>query len=585
MKQFFKFLFASCLGTIVALGVIFFAFFGIAGVLSTPDSSISSDSVLMLELSDQIPEKSGNVEQSPFEYTPVNPGLHRITKLIRHAQTDDNIKGIIYKAAPYPNVGMAGASEIREALAEFRDSTDKFIYAYGDYFTNASYLLASACDSVYLNPNGMLEIKGYGAMVPFFKDMLDKIGVKMNIFYAGNYKSATEPFRRSEMSEQSKEQTREYLTDNFNLYVQEVTASRNITKSQLMEIVNSIELDNVDAAIENNIIDAKAYWYQVEDRMRDILELSEGKKINYVDLKEYDAKTTISRGSSKNRVAVIYAEGEIVYDSDEKGMISETRYHKIFDRIRRDDKVKAIVLRVNSPGGSAFSSDVIWKELETLKGDSIPLIASFGDYAASGGYYISAGADKIVSHPKTLTGSIGVFVMFPNLTELMEDKLGIGFDTVKTNPYAVSINPFFPLSDAERNALKNYTDDMYGTFLQRVAEGRNKTVEEIDEIAQGRVWTGQRAKELGLVDELGDLEDAIMIAAREAGIEDDYKVYEYPIIKKDIWEDLIYQISQMEEGESRLSRVEQELLDTYNNVRASLRYREPMARLPFVVKY
>lgn len=585
MSQFFKFLFASCLGTILALGAIILIFLGIGASFSNVDTKISKNSVLLLELDGLIPEKTDNVDKPQFDLEPQTAiGIQEIKRLIKHAEDDSNIKGIVYKPSVSTPGGMVKHSIIREALQSFKDSTDKFLYSYADFFTNSTYLIASPSDSIFMNPNGMLDIKGYAAMIPFFKDMLDRVGVKMNVFYAGNFKSATEPFRRNDMSDANKIQTRQYLTDNFDLFVDEITSSRGITKTQFIEFVNELNFGNIDSALDLNIIDKKAYWYEVEDGIREKLGLKTGEKINYVDLAEYESKTIMKKATSNNRVAVIYAEGDIVYDSDTRGVVSEVKYHEIFDKIRKDKKVKAVVLRVNSPGGSAFSSDVIWREMEELQSRGIPVIASFGDYAASGGYYISAGADAIVSHPKTLTGSIGVFSLMPNVSELLEEKVGIHFDTIKTNPHAISLSPFYDFSDNEKVALQSWTDELYQQFLSRVAEGRGMTIEEVHEVAQGRVWTGKRALENGLVDELGDLERAIELAVEKAELGDDYRLVNYPIIKKDMFEQLLIDIQKSNNTKVRSVSLEKEVFSKINTLKPYLNYKEPMARMPFEIR-
>ncbi len=585
MRQFFKFLFASCLGTILAFGAIFFILFSIGTAFSSKEASVSKNSVLLLELDAPIPEKTDNREQDPFNFDGVRAiGVHHIKDLINKAKTDKNVQGIVYKTSYSTSGGMVTHSLIRKALEEFKDSTDKFVYSYGDYYTNNSYLIATACDSIFVNPNGMLEINGYGAMIPFFKDMLDNIGVKMNVFYAGNYKSATEPFRRREMSPENKEQTREYLQDNFDLYLEEVTSSRQIEKSKIQEIINTLEFSNLDVALKNGLIDGKIYWYEFENMLREKLGLSEGKAIKYLSLKEYASKSYFGSGTSKNKLAVIYAEGEVMYDTEERGKISEVKYHKIFDKIRKDGDIKAIVLRVNSPGGSAFSSDVILRELKELKSRGIPIIASFGDYAASGGYYIAACADTIVSHPKTLTGSIGVFSMIPNVSELFTEKLGIQFDTVKTSPHSLAISAFYELSEEEGISLQNWTDKLYQNFLSIVADGRGMSIDDIHEVAQGRIWTGKRAKEKGLVDVLGDLDDAINIAANTAGISDDYKIVSYPYIKREPWEQILEDLANVDKAQTRMPRIETEIMKKFGHVRNLVKYREPMARLPFIVE-
>ena len=588
MKQFFKFIFASCLGTILALGLLILIMVAVGAASSSSDSTVSNKSVLLLELDNAIPEKSGNIQNEGLSFEPKpSTGLHEMTKLINHAKSDSRIEGIVYKVATTTPLGTVTASTIRESLKEFRDSTDKFVYTYGDFYSNTSYLIASSSDSIYINPNGSLDVNGYGAMVPFFKGFLDKIGVKMSVFYAGKFKSATEPFRRKEMSEQNRIQTREYLTDNYQLYLEEVAEARDIPESNLKSVINELKFDNSQDALDRDLVDVIEYWFQFEDMLRAKLGLKEGKKVKYISIEDYAKKTTLKAASkSKNKIAVVIAEGEVAYQSSNKGEINGSVYHKIFDDIRKDDKIKAVVLRVNSPGGSAFTSDIIWKEMKELKARGLPVVASFGDYAASGGYYVAACADKIVSHPKTLTGSIGVFSMMPDMTELMEEKLEIRFDTVKTSPHAIAFSPFLKFDDKEKTMMQQFTDEMYEKFLSRVAEGRGKSRDEINEVAQGRVWTGQKGLEIGLVDELGDLNTAIEIAAGLADVADDYKIDEYPKIKKEVWEELAEQLmaSNATAQFRQKSITKSDLYKQYLQVEKIMQYREPMARLPFVIQ-
>ena len=587
MKTFFKFVFASCLGTILAFVAIGLIFAVIGGIAAAGNKSPVQDGILLLDFGTPVPEKTGNVATQAFSFdTPSDLGLYRIQKLIKHAQTDPSVKGIVYKVSAATPLGLATASSMRESLKEFRDSTDKFIYTYADFFDNTSYLLASSSDSIFVNPNGILDINGYGTMIPFFKGAMEKLGVDMNIFYAGQFKSATEPFRRKEMSEQNKIQTRQYLNDNYQLYLEEVAEARSISVANLKTMIGELDLDNTTRAIELGLVDGHSHWFEFEDRLRDKLGIKEGKNINYTRLDDYSLDTHIGSGSSKNRVALVFAEGEVQYDADSKGVITEGEYHKIFDKIRKDKKVKAVVLRVNSPGGSAFTSDVIWRETKELQARGIPVIASFGDYAASGGYYIAASADTIVSHPKTLTGSIGVFSMMPDLTDFMDNKLGVTFDTVKTSPHAILLSPFFKLNGTEKNAMQAYTDNMYNQFLDVVADGRGKSRDEIHQVAQGRVWTGQKASEIGLVDVLGGIDRAIEIAAEKADLEN-YKVVEYPSIKKEFWEEILTEMSRSQRAtltEHILGKKEGAKVNkTMNEVQSMMKYREPMARLPFVL--
>ena len=289
MKQFIKFLFASCLGTILAIGGIFFIFIVFGAALGSQESGVGKNAVLLLELNNPIPEKTGNIETSPYNFEQTSSvGVHRICELIDAAKEDDDIEGIVFKTSMTTSGGMVTHSKIREALASFKDSSDKFVLSYGDFYSNSSYLIASATDSIFINPNGFLDINGYAAMIPFFKEMMDKVGIKMNVFYAGNFKSATEPYRRTEMSEANRKQTREYLNDNFDLYVEEVCSSRNIEKAQLNALLNKFELDNIETALANDLIDGKKQWFEFESLIRENLDLEEGKKINYVDIAEYD---------------------------------------------------------------------------------------------------------------------------------------------------------------------------------------------------------------------------------------------------------------------------------------------------------
>ena len=573
----------------LSIFVMFLLLTVIGVAMGSKDGKVSGNSVLMLDLDHAIPEMTGNVATSGFSFeTNSATGLHDIVKLIKHAETDVSIEGIMFKAPTSSPLGMVTASTIREAVKEFRDSSDKFVYAYGDYFVNTTYLIASSADSIFVNPMGMVDVNGYAAMIPFFKGAMDKLGVDMNVFYAGQFKSATEPYRRKEMSEQNKRQTREYLSDNFDLYIQEVSESRNLSPDKIKALINELELRNTQQAIDLGLIDAHKHWYEVEDMLREKLGKKKGRPISYITQDEYAGKVDLSSGSSSNKVAVIYAEGEVAYNDENRGNINEETYHKVFDKIRKDKKVKAVVLRVNSPGGSAFTSDVIWKEIGQLQKDGLPVVASFGDYAASGGYYIAASADKIVSHPKTLTGSIGVFSMLPDFTDAMEDKLGITFDTVKTSPYAIVASPFYHLRDEEKAALQSFTDNMYQTFLTRVSDGRKRSVDDIHEVAQGRVWTGQKAIDKGLVDELGGLDRAIEIASELAEIEEDYKIVEYPRIEMEFWEEILSEFNtgaQASAFASKLSPQEKKILETIESYRGIMKFNEPLARLPFEMTY
>jgi protease-4 len=441
--------------------------------------------------------------------------------------------------------------QLRESLDSFKRS-GKFLYAYADSYSQSAYYLSSVADSVFLNPNGDVGLQGFGTVIPFFKKMLDKVGVDFNVFYAGDYKSATEPFRRENMSPENRLQTKEFLTDMLSVMKSEISESRKIDEPTLDAIMSDLKGRNAKLALENKLVDGLMYWDEFETIVRNKAKIDKGEKINYLSLDDYNFLAQLTeKGSYKNKIAVVYAEGEVAYNSPQKGNIDNKRYLKIFDKIKRDDKIKAVVLRVNSGGGSALTSDIIWREVENLKAKGIPVIASFGDYAASGGYYIAAGADTIVASPNTLTGSIGVFSMLPNFRKLMNDKLGIGFDSVRTHDLTLNLSTIYPLSEKEKQYVTESTNDIYAQFLDRVSKGRGMPVDSVHKYAQGRVWTGNKAKEIGLVDVIGFLKDAVNIAAKKAKLEPNYKVVEYPQIQKTMIEQIMENVirQQNEEGE------------------------------------
>lgn len=583
MKQFFKFFTASCLGTVAALGLIILFFAAYGGIMASQKPTISKKTVLKLDLQGAIPEMTDNVASGGTFALPEEAlGLRHIKRLIEHAATDENIGGI-YIENTSVSAGQATLKSIRESIMKFKES-GKFVYAYADFMSQSAYYLASAADSIYINPQGMVDVKGYGTLVPFFTEMLEDLGVEMEVYYAGDFKSATEPFRRTEMSPQNKMQTREFLNSMLSLYQSQVGASRGMTPQQIDQIMSEYNGRNAEGALASGLVDGIAYVDEVESLIRTKLDIDEDKKIKYKTLSEYNAGVTLESKTSKNKVAVIYAEGTVNYGTDEKGEINETKYLKYLDKVRTDDKVKAVVLRVNSGGGSSLTSDIIWRAIEQVKAAGKPVIASFGDYAASGGYYIAAGADTIVSEPNTLTGSIGVFALFPNVSDLMKDKLGIYFDTVATHPMAIGLTPVYDPSKREELYLKESVEDIYETFLKRVADGRGMSRDEVHEIAQGRVWTGEKAEEIGLVDILGSLQDAIEIAATSAELAD-YKVVEYPFVKETFLDKVLKGIAASEDANVALglqmSDKEQALINELRATSQVLLDRSPQARLPF----
>ncbi len=590
MKNFFTAFLGSCLGIVAVfgLGILLLFAMGISGAMK--QETYSKNTVLKLKLEDFIPEKTDNVSQnaSLFSGAKESIGLRRILKLLDAAAKDNKISGILIENNSV-GVGQATLLSLSDGLSRFKES-GKFIYSYADNHSQSSYFLCSVADSMFLNPQGGVDLKGFGAAIPFFKNMLDKIGVDMNIFYAGNFKSATEPFRLTEMSEYNRLQTREFLTGMENIMLDRISANRKLPREKLIQVMAGLEGRTGKRALENKLVDQLMYKDELDELMIKKLGLKDNQKVKYLSLAKYDHMADVESEDGKDKIAIVHAEGEILYGSDEPGIISEKRYLGMLSKIRKDDKVKAVVLRVNSPGGNAMTSDMIWRELERIKEAGKPVIASFGDYAASGGYYIAAGADTIVAQPNTLTGSIGVFMMFPNATRLMNEKLGINFDTIKTHEFSTGFSPFNNLSEKEKALLQESTLDIYDLFIDRVSKGRKLSVDSTKAIAQGRVWTGKKAAEIGLVDVLGDLDDAIAIAAKKAGL-DKYKVVEYPFMEKDLFSDIVREIQKSKGGEEdemrfiSLSAEEKKLLNYYQTVRSIIRCKEPNARLPFIFDF
>jgi protease-4 len=529
-------MFASCLGVILAGFLLTLIGVGVVAQLADQADEkkpVKPNTVLHLTLDQQVPEQTNNLEMNPFDLKNQHIlGVNDMINAIKQAKTDDRVQGI-YLDLKQVMAGPATSRAIRQAIDDFR-SSGKFVYAYGEYYTQGSYYLASVADKVYLNPLGDLDFRGYSIIQPYFKKMLDKIGIDMQVTYAGNFKSATEPFRLEKMSPENRIQVREFIQSLYGSFLTDISASRNKTVEELEGIADGWKLRNPEDAVNLGLIDHAGYEDEVLSDMRSRLGLGEDDKIPMMKLADYaKSKGSGQDYSAKDRIAVVYAEGSILDGKGNPGEIGDDQYVKWLRSIRKDDKIKAVVLRVNSPGGSALASENIWRELSLIKETGKPVVVSMGDYAASGGYYISCMADSIYAEPNTLTGSIGVFNLMPNAETLFEEKLGITFDTVKTGEFSTSLTPIYSWTDAERQIMQEDVDDIYETFLQRVASGRGMTRDEVHQIAQGRVWTGQRAVELGLADAIGGLDKALQTAAYLAGLEK-YRTREYPLVKEPI---------------------------------------------------
>lgn len=581
MRQFFKLILTSCLGTILAIGLLFLVFF-LIGLSSIPSQTVPTNSVLHLTFEGQVPDLTNNVPQNTFSLEQGDViGLNDLRRLIQSATTDSNIKGILLQPEN-TSIGTTNALYIAGLLEEFKAS-GKFVYAYGNYFTQSGYIIANVADSVVLNPNGIIDLHGFGMAIPYLKSFSEKSKIKFDVYHAGKFKSAIEPYYRSESSEENRNQTQQYLGTYQDEVISQISFNRNLPADKVEDIiVNALSDDHSQSSLDLGLVDEISYWEEYEEKLKNKLN---AKKLNLISLEDYWKNTILESGKGTDRIAVVYAEGEIAQGGKEKGTVSMERYADILDKIKDNKKIKAVVLRVNSPGGSAFTSDLFWKKIEDLKAEGKYVLASYGTYAASGGYYISCGADKIVSEPTTLTGSIGVFAMIPDMSEFFEDKLGINWDTIGTGNYTFLYSIMVPRGPAANAKLMSSTERTYDTFLKRVADGRNMTMEQVHEIAQGRVWSGIQGVEVGLVDTLGTLDDAINIAAKEAGLTD-YKILQYPFIKKTFYEELLNEI--MSTTEAKLfakGPIESKMQKTIQSYIAFVEQAclTPQARLPFSI--
>ena len=534
--SFLKTFFASFLGILIALGTlvgvtaITLAVWG-AAKGNDGASGIAYNSVLKITLAQPIPELTDNKAQSgtaAFDLSSSStPGLRAILKALEFAKTDDKIKGIYLDLAPVP-MGAATRSALRAGLLDFKKS-GKFIMAYSTRYSQGSYYLASVADRVYLHPKGALEWAGVAAQIPFFKVMFDKVGVKAQVYYAGKFKCATESFRRTEMSPENKLQVREYLEANYQGLLMDIGVSRKIPYEKLREWANTYVIRTANDALTRGMVDGLRYKDEVLTELRTRLALERKDAIPVVSLAQYTAAHEEDNGGGKAKIAVVYAEGDISEGRSEGGSIGGDTYADLLRKLREDDDTKAIVLRINSGGGSSLASEIIWREVALCRKAGKTVVVSMGDVAASGGYYIACDANTIVAEPNTITGSIGVFGIIPNVGGLLRDKLGITFDTLKTGKYAVAAsgNVYFEFGEEEGKIIQGMVDTTYADFLGRVAKGRKMTVAQVDSMAQGRVWTGRKALQLGLVDTLGGLQAAIYSAAKIAKL-NKYKLVHLP---------------------------------------------------------
>lgn len=531
MKDFLKFLLATITGIVITTVMFFFLLLIIISA-SSRDKPVEAkpNSILHITLNEQIVERSAD---SPFNFLPSDEfaamremGLNDILNNIKKAKSDHNIVGI-YLEPYYLNAGISTIEEIRNALIDFKES-GKFIISYSEIYTQSAYYLASISDEIYLNPTGELPLYGIGARIVFLKEAMDRLGVEAQIIRHGTYKSAVEPFMYNKMSEENREQTLTWVKSIWDHLLQGISSERNIPVATLNNLADNLTIKSAEEALKYNLVDSLVYKDEVINKLKALTGTTEKNDLNSISLKRYTKVPKIRdyKGLARDKIAVIYAHGDVVMGSRGEGTISSERISKAIRRARRDSTIKAIVFRVNSGGGSALASEVIWREVDLAKKVK-PVVASMGDVAASGGYYIVAPADTIVAHPNTITGSIGVFAVLPNAQKFFNNKLGINMDVAKTNPYADFGNPFRPLEEEETEVITFEVEKIYDTFVSHVSSGRDMAREKVDAIGQGRIWSGANALENGLVDVYGGLNEAIEIAAGMCEI-DKYRIVELP---------------------------------------------------------
>lgn len=587
MKDFIKFTLATVTGIILS-GIVLFIIgvVTLVGIISSSDTEtvVKKNSVMILDLKGTLVERTQedltNLLNKFADDTAETYGLDDILASIKKAKENDKIKGI-YIRASWLNASYASLQEIRKALDDFKKS-GKFIVAYSDNYTQGLYYLSSVADKVMLNPKGMIEWRGLASTPIFYKDLLQKLGIEMQIFKVGTYKSAVEPFTATEMSPANREQVTAFIGSIWNQMLDGVSTSRKIEKDSLNTYANRMLMFYPsDESVKCGLADTLIYQNDVRDYLKTLVKIDKDDHLDILDIEDMiNIKKNVPKDKSGDILAVYYASGEINDNTgsatSEEGIVGDKMIRDL-RKLKEDENIKAVVLRVNSPGGSAFASEQIWHAVKELKAEK-PVIVSMGDYAASGGYYISCVADSIIAEPTTLTGSIGIFGMVPNTKELT-DKIGLTYDVVKTNQFSDYGNLMRPLNSDEKTLMQMMIAQGYDLFISRCAEGRHMTKDEIEKIAEGRVWTGEMAKEIGLVDELGGIDKALEIAAKKANLEG-YTVMSYPA-KKDIMSTILdvnagnYVKSQM---------LKSELGDYYNKFSLLKNIKERsmiQARVPF----
>ncbi len=581
------FIVANIVSSIIGLFIFFMIIGSMIGNISNLSDNgkkpirVKSNSVLHITFDEQIVERGSNNPFKHFNFA--NPesgpiGLNEILSNLEKAKNDENIKGIYLDISSIPT-GIATLEEIRNAILDFKESK-KFVVAYSEGYTQGAYYLASVADKIYLNPEGLVDFKGLSRQTMFFKNLLDKLDVNMQIFRHGKFKSATEPYFLDKMSPANREQTMTYMNSIWNYILEGISDQRNISVEELNRYADNMLITNGESALKYKLVDQLAYKDEMLDILAGLMAEKSPEKINYVTMRKYiraPEKDEFSR--TKNKIAVVYATGSIESGEGDDETIGSERISEAIREARKDTNVRAIVLRVNSPGGSSLASDVIWREMMLAK-KAKPVVVSMGDVAASGGYYISCAADAIVAHPNTITGSIGVFGVFPNMEKLLSNKLGITVDTVNTNKHSDILSPYRAVAKEEGEVIQKWIEEVYTDFITKVGQGRNMTPAQVDSIGQGRVWSGIDGKQIGLVDAFGGIKDAIALAAKKAHLKE-YNRMDLPK-QKEPFEEFFNEI--LDKDAAVEKKLKQELGTSYENFRQlknAMKFKGVQMRLPY----
>ncbi len=591
MKQFFKMMFASMTGFILAGVILILIVIGIivaqvSNLKSEEKVTVKTNTVLNLTMSGRLAERTSN---NPFEnYDFMNMtdnssiGLIDLIRNIQKAKDDPKISGIYINVSPDFYVGYASLEDLRNTLIDFKKSK-KFIYAYAELYTERSYYLASVADKVFMNPSGELIFNGMASDITFFKGALEKMGIEMQVFKVGKFKGAVEPFILDKLSPENRQQIEVYLSSLYSTYLKGIAKTRKIDIAKIREIADGMLIRSPKDAIDYKMVDKLAYHDEVIKAIKEELGLEKDDKINFLEPKKYNkvkAKKNKDADSDKQgKIAILYATGNIVSGKGDEESIGSKSFTEAIIKARKDKKIKAVVLRINSPGGSALASDIIHRELMLLR-KTKPVIVSMGNVAASGGYYIAMAADTIVAQPNTITGSIGVFGLIPNMQKLLNDKLGITFDGVKKGEFSDLGRTDRPFNESEKEIIQNYVNNVYNQFLMVVANGRKMDKEAVHKIAQGRVWTGNDAKARGLVDVIGGLQTALDIAAKKGGLTN-YRIKELPK-QKNPFEELLIGLS----VRAKTDILKEELGENYKyymQMKRVMKHQGILTRMPFEI--